>query len=107
MNLRHLVPFVLGLFLLLAGCSPTKPDNLGVTNDGTAVTGTGTITYYSVESGFWVIKGDDKVSYDPINLDKSYRIEGLRVRFRALLRNDMVSSHMSGPLVEIISISRL
>jgi hypothetical protein len=107
MGLRHLSPLLLGLFFLLAGCSPTKPDSLGVTNDGTTVMGTGTISYYTVESGFWVIVGDDHVAYDPINLTQSYRTQGLRVRFEAKLRNDMVNAHMSGPIVEIVSISRL
>jgi hypothetical protein len=80
MNLRHLVRFVLGLFLLLAACSPTKPDNLGVTNDGTTVNGTGTIRYDTLEGGFWVIVGDDHVHYEPINLDQSCRIGCVALR---------------------------
>ena len=107
MGLRHLSTLLLGLFFLLAGCSPTKPDTLGVTNDGTTVKGTGTIRYDTLEGGFWVIVGDDHVLYDPIDLHQSYRTQGLRVRFEAKLRNDMVSAHMAGPIVEIVSISHL
>ena len=107
MNLRHLVPFVLGLFLLLGGCSPTKPDSPGVTNDGTTIKGTGTISDYTLEGGFWAIRGDDNVTYDPINLDRSYWTQGLRVRFQAKLRNDLMNIHMAGPIVEIVSVSRL
>jgi hypothetical protein len=106
MKKRHFLPFALAL-LLLAGCSPAKPDKPGVTNDGTYVSGTGTVTYYTLEGGFWVIKGDDHQPYDPLNLDKSYQIEGLRVRFRALLRNDMFSFRGAGPIVEILEINRL
>jgi hypothetical protein len=106
MNRRSLVPFALVLSFLVVGCSPTKPDKLGVTNDGTYVSGTGTVTYYTVEGGFYVIKGDDNVPYNPINLDKSYRADGLRVRFRARLRPD-VFGFQGGTMVEIIEIKRL
>lgn len=107
MDLRQLLPLILSLFFLLNGCSPTKPAGLGVTNDGTTVTGTGTISYYTLEGGFWAIRGDDNVTYDPINLDRSYWTQGLRVRFQAKLRGDLANIHMVGPIVEIVSISRL
>jgi hypothetical protein len=106
-DLRRLLPSTLGLFLLLAGCSPTKPGSLGVTNDGTTVRGTGTVNYYTLEGGFWAIRGDDNVTYDPINLSRSYWAQGLRVRFEAKLRNDLANIHMVGPIVEVLSISRL
>ena len=61
MDLRDLSPLLLSLFFLLAGCSPTKPSNLGVTNDGTTVKGTGAVSYDTLEGGFWVIVGDDHV----------------------------------------------
>lgn len=110
MNHRHLLrlgpflPFCLSCFL--AACSPTKPD-AGVINDGTYVAGTGTVNYYTLEGGFWAIRGDDSVTYDPINLDKGYWTSGLRVRFRALLRKDLGGVHMVGPIVEILEIKRL
>jgi hypothetical protein len=107
MKQRHLLPFALALSLLLGGCSPAKPDKLGVNNDGTYVTGTGAVTYYALEGGFWAIRGDDSVTYDPTNLDKSYWTQGLRIRFRALLRKDLGGVHMVGPIVEILEITRL
>jgi len=107
MNQRHLLPFALALSLCLVGCSPAAPDTRGVTNDGTYVVGTGAVTYYSLEGGFWAIRGDDNVTYDPINLDKSFGTQGLRVRFRALLRKDLGGVHQVGPIVEILEIKRL
>jgi len=106
MKCRHLLLTGLFAVLLLAACSPTKPDS-GVTNDGTYVVGTGTISYYTLEGGFWAIRGDDNVTYDPVNLEQSYRSSGLRVRFRALLRKDLGGFHMVGPIVEILEIKRL
>jgi hypothetical protein len=107
MSHRYLLPFALALSLLLGGCSPAAPDKPGVTNDGTYVAGTGAVTYYALEGGFYAIRGDDNVTYDPINLDKSYWTPGLRVRFRALLRKDLGGVHMVGPIVEILEIKRL
>ena len=107
MHQRRFLLFALGLSLLLGACSPAAPDKAGVTNDGTYVSGTGSVTHYTFEGGFWAIRGDDNVIYDPINLDKTYWSQGLRVRFKALLRKDMGGIHMAGPIVEIISIARM
>jgi hypothetical protein len=107
MNQRHLLLFALFLSVLVAGCSPAAPDGTGVTNDGTYVAGTGTVNFYNLEGGFWAVRGDDNVTYDPINLDRSYWTQGLRVRFRALLRKDLGGFHMVGPIVEILDIRRL
>lgn len=106
MNHRHPLQFALCLSVFLAACSPTRPDT-GVINDGTYVAGTGTISYYALEGGFWAIRGDDSVTYDPINLEKSYWTSGLRIRFRALLRKDLGGFHMVGPIVELLEIKRL
>lgn len=61
-----------------------------------------------LEGGFWAIRGDDNVTYDPIgSLAEEFRQEGLRVKLDARSRRDMGSIHMAGPLVEIISIRKL
>jgi hypothetical protein len=103
--------FLLALTLCwLLGCSPAAPDNpggLGVTNDGTYVSGTGAVTYITIEGGSYAISGDDKRTYVPINLDQSYRVEGLRVRFRAILRKDLLTTLMMGQTIELLEIKRL
>jgi len=106
MNSRQLVPFALTL-CVLGGCAPTALDKPGVTNDGAYVSGTGSVAHFDLEGGFWAIKGDDHMTYDPINLDPSYRVEGLRVRFRAVLRKDLLGIHQVGPIIEILEIKRL
>jgi len=56
----------------------------------------------------WAVRGDDGTTYDPVGaLPSDFKVEGLRVRLEARLRPDLVSLHMAGPLVEIISIQRL
>lgn len=68
----------------------------------------GTARYLQLEGGFWTVRGDDSVTYDPMNgLPEAFRQEGLRVFMRARQRTDMGSIHMSGPIVEIITLRKL
>ena len=88
------------LVLLAAGCrqptSPTDPDVVRVN---------GTVRFMTFEGGFWAVRGDDNVTYDPVGgLPAAFQSEGLRVRMEARHRNDMASVHMAGPLVEILNI---
>ena len=68
---------------------------------------TGTVRFFSQEGGFFAIQGDDAKTYDPINLDVKYQKEGLRVRFTARLRPDMVGVRMVGPIIEILQIESI
>jgi hypothetical protein len=69
------------------------------------VRGTGTVSHFSIEGGFFAIRGDDGVVYDPIDLAAEFQRDGVRVRFEARLRKDLIGVHMVGPIVEITSIS--
>jgi hypothetical protein len=65
---------------------------------------TGTIKYFSFEGGFYGIVGDDGKSYDPIKLDKDYCSDNLRVKVLGFARNDIMSTHNWGTIVEINNI---
>jgi hypothetical protein len=68
----------------------------------------GAAHYVGLEGGFWAVRGDNGVTYDPIGgLPKEFQQEGLRVHLVARERRDMVGIHMAGPIVEIVSIRRL
>jgi len=68
----------------------------------------GTVRHFDLEGGFWAIRGDDNVTYDPMGgVPAAFRQEGLRVRLDAKRRNDMGGIHMAGPIVEIISLTKL
>ena len=91
------------LFLLvvtvISCASPTAP-----VPDG-AIRVNGTVHYFNLEGGFWAIRGEDGVTYDPMNgLDAPFQREQLRVTLVAKVRNDMGGIHMVGPIVEVISI---
>ncbi len=92
------------IFLIAFACgSPTTP---GV--PAGAVRITGTVHYYTLEGGFWAVRGDDNVTYDPMNgLPADFQRENLRVSLVVKIRNDMAGVHMVGPIVEIISIQKL
>lgn len=107
MRRTPLVALLAGLLLLTAAaCPPTGSDRPGdVQRDGDLVTGTGTVRWISLEGGFFAIRGDDGVTYDPVNLPTDFRDDPIRVRFRAKVTS-AVSVHMVGPIVEIVEITR-
>jgi hypothetical protein len=88
---------------LLSACgSPVAP------SDPDVVRVNGTVRFMTFEGGFWAVRGDDQVTYDPVSgLPAGFQIEGLRVRLVAKHRPDLAGTHMAGPIVEIITIARL
>jgi hypothetical protein len=93
--------------LLIAGaCSsstPTEPDV-----PAGAIRVRGTVTHYTFEGGFWAVRGDDGITYDPLSgLPSEFQREGLRVLMVAKVRNDLGGIHMVGPIVEILEIQPL
>lgn len=82
--------------------SPSAP------SDPNAIKVNGTVQFMSFEGGFWAVRGDDNVTYDPMNgVPAPFQVQGLRVRMEARRRDDMASIHMAGPIVEILSLSRI
>jgi hypothetical protein len=65
----------------------------------------GTVTYKNIEGGFYAIDGDNSKKYDPINLPESFRKDGLKVKVTARLKNDAMSFHMYGTIIEVVNIS--
>ena len=101
MHLR--VAAVMLLVAVLPACgSPAAPA------DPDVVRVDGTVRFMSFEGGFWAVRGDDNVTYDPINgLPAAFQVEGLRVRLEAKRQRDAVNLHMAGPIVQVITIARL
>ena len=65
----------------------------------------GTVRYITLEGGFWAVRGDDGLTYDPMNgLAPQYQRENLRVTLVAKVRDDIGGVHMVGPIVEVLSI---
>ncbi|MFX0042981.1 MAG: hypothetical protein ACFE8L_08725 [Candidatus Hodarchaeota archaeon] len=81
--------------------------NDDIDSNNELIYGTGTIIYLNIEGGFYGILSDDGEHYDPINLPIEYQIDGLRISFIAKERSDLLSFHMWGRIVELISIHPL
>ena len=95
------------VLLLLVAALPACRHAVGP-DDPNLIAVNGTVRFMTFEGGFWAIRGDDNVTYDPLGgLPAAFQSEGLRVRIEARRRSDMVSLHMAGPIVEIISINKL
>jgi hypothetical protein len=70
-----------------------------------AVRVNGVVHFYSLEGGFWAVRGDDGVIYDPMNgLPTAFQREDLRVTMIVNIRKDLAGIHMVGPIVEILHI---
>ena len=67
----------------------------------------GTVFFSNLEGGFYAIRGDDRVTYDPINLPAAFRRDGLRVVATLRIRRDLAGTHMVGPIVEVVRIDRM
>jgi len=63
----------------------------------------GIVRFVDVEGGCWVIDSPTD-RYEPINLDESFRVDGLFVAFSAVDRADLASICQVGRIVEITEI---
>lgn len=102
-NMRPLRIFLVILSVFSAACAtPTAPEPQLPAG---AIQISGTVRYFPLEGGFWAVRGDDGVTYDPMNgLASEYRRENMRVTMVAKVRTDMGGIHMVGPIVEVLSI---
>jgi hypothetical protein len=67
---------------------------------------TGVVRRSELEGGFYVIHGEDGLTYDPTNLPPEFQEDGLRVEAEARRRDDMVGIHQVGPIVQLERIRR-
>ena len=93
---------------VIISCNVTYP-LLGICDldELNVVEGTGTLKFLDFEGGFYGIIGDDGEHYDPLNLGEEFRVDGLRVHFKVRIEEEMVSFHMWGIIVSIISIEEV
>ena len=95
----RLVFAFIGLTLLVFACG-TLPGT-----DADVFSMQGTVVYQNVEGGVFVIISDDGRVYDPVNLEDSFKQNGLKVNIKARYQKDVMSSRMVGTIIEIIDIA--
>ena len=99
----RLLPLLVVATIGLSCGSPAAPDV-----PAGAVRVTGVVHFYSLEGGFWAVRGDDGVIYDPMNgLPTAFQRENLRVTMIVNIRSDVGGIHMVGPIVEILQIEAI
>jgi hypothetical protein len=90
----------LGMFGCGAPTAPSVPAG--------AMRVAGTAHFFDLEGGFWAIRGDDGVTYDPKDgLPAAFQREGMRLSAVLKTRSDLGGIHMVGPIVEILDIKTL
>ena len=101
--MKQLLIIIVSLFvwIFLSSCSGTETENQ---NAGFI---SGTIVHGGVEGPVLGIRTDDGKNLDPINLPAEFQVNGKRILFKYIVRDDMASTHMWGTIVEIIEIREL
>jgi hypothetical protein len=96
--------------LVVAACGPREGDWVSPTpaadQVGQLIHITGIVRHFELEGGFYAIRGDDSVTYNPTNLPAEFRQDGLAVEADARRRDDMASIQQVGPLVQLERIRR-
>ena len=92
---------ILVLLLLLSVALPISCESSS--QSYTIVTGDYVVRYDPIEGGCWKLVGTDNAVYSPINLDNTYRIDGLRVHASIMMRPDM-GGFCPGVIVQIMEI---
>ena len=85
--------FVLISLTLIACTAGNKTDTITVT---------GTIKHLDLDGGFHGIVGDDGQNYNPVELNREFQMDGLKVTFQAQILTDRVKTNRWGTPVKIV-----
>lgn len=65
---------------------------------------TGQVYYANIEGGFYGIVGDDGIKYQPTNLPRKFKKEGLALTFDGKIKNSGVSLFQWGTIIEVSNV---
>jgi len=68
---------------------------------------TGQVYYGNMEGGFYGLIGDDGLKYQPTNLPRKFKKEGMSLKFDAKIKGGMVSAFQWGTIVELSNVSEI
>lgn len=72
--------------------------------NATYVAKTGTVTHIDLEGGFYGIVADDGERYLPLDLDETYRVDGMRLTFVGEVVRDTATIQQWGTPIEILAV---
>ena len=94
MKLRSFRAAAAVLCVAAAGCGVTTPE----------IDADGVVRFIDLEGGCWGIVADG-VTFEPVNLPESMRVDGLAVNFEAEELEDRASICQIGPIIELLRIT--
>ncbi len=92
---RRRAVLILALVVAVVGCG---------SDDATEPSLVGVVRFVDVEGGCWTIVSGSE-TYEPIELDDEFQVDGLEVAFDVEERADLASTCMVGTLVEVTDIA--
>lgn len=63
----------------------------------------GRVAFRDIETGVWVLEGDDGRTYQLAGGDRKIKKDGQRVEVEGKVDNDAVTIHMVGPVFNVAS----
>lgn len=102
MNSFHHIRPIFVLILLLTLFSPAA---IAAQPPADTFHVTGQVYYANIEGGFYGIISDDGIKYQPINLPRKFKKEGLSLKFDAKIKDQGVSAFQWGTMIEMSKVS--
>lgn len=99
--LKILAVLIFSAIVLLQSCNSSGHDELFF---GNTIRISATVSYISLEGGFWGLVSESGDKYQPVNLGKEFRKDGLKVEVRARVIEDTADFRMWGKRIEILEI---
>jgi hypothetical protein len=94
--------------LTLLSCSASSHEWVEITPEPSVSAPTmrivGTVSYVDMEGGMFIIRDAGGVQYNPINLPDSFKTDKMAVEADVRQRDDLVSTAMVGPMIELLRI---
>lgn len=99
--MKILAVLIFSAIVVLQSCNSTGHDEL---SSGNTIRISATVSYISLEGGFWGLISEDGDNYQPVNLGKEFRKDGLKVEVWARVIEDTADFRMWGKRIEILEI---
>ncbi len=93
-------------FLFLAVASLAALSCIPTENRPELVSITGTVRQVDVDGGCWCIQSAEGKLFEITNLPDEYRSNGLAIRARIAIRQDLASTCMVGEIADVVVIER-
>lgn len=110
-GLLVILALICSLIIFTSGCiTPNKgsqpADNVTVP-PANIIEGKGTVRYNGIGGGFYGIISDDGSEYFPVNIANEFKVDGQRVSFTAVLKENETSVYQWGTAIEIKNIQKI